>query len=90
MPRVVVVGLGPGGPDLLTAAATDAIARVPVRFVRTTRHPSVGVVEPATSFDEVYEQAARQDDVYSSIVDALVRAADEHGDVLYAVPGSPL
>lgn len=89
-PRVVVVGLGPGGPDLLTAAATDAIARVPHRFVRTTRHPSAPVVEPATSFDDLYERADRQADVYTGIVDALAAAAAAHGEVLYAVPGSPL
>lgn len=89
-PRVVVVGLGPGGPDLLTAAATDAIARTATRFVRTRRHPSAAVLEPATSFDDLYERAERQDDVYAGIVDALAAAAAEHGEVLYAVPGSPL
>ena len=88
--RVVVVGLGPAGPDLLTAAAVDAIARTPAarRFVRTTRHPSAPAVEPATSFDDVYESAASIDDVYPAIVERLVAAAGE-GDVLYAVPGSP-
>ena len=90
MPRVVVVGLGPGGVDLLTTAATDAIGRVARRFVRTTRHPSAHVVEPATSFDDVYERSARQHDVYRAIVDALVDAARSDGEVLYAVPGSPL
>ena len=90
MPRVVVVGLGPGGVDLLTTAATDAIERVARRFVRTTRHPSAHVVEPATSFDDVYERSTQQDEVYRSIVDALVEAATAEGEVLYAVPGSPL
>ena len=91
--RVVVVGLGPAGPDLVTAAALDAIARIDVRFVRTTRHPSASVVVEAgggaTSFDEVYEAAASMDEVYATIVDRLVAAAGEHGEVLYAVPGSP-
>lgn len=89
-PRVVVVGLGPAGPDLLTAATAAAIERIPVRFVRTTRHPAASAVEPATSFDAVYEQADSMDAVYRSIVTALVAAADEHGEVLYAVPGSPV
>ena len=62
--RVVVVGLGPAGPDLLTTAAVDSIARVPVRFVRTTRHPSASIVEDATSFDAVYDAAETIDDVY--------------------------
>ncbi|HEX2851551.1 MAG TPA: nucleoside triphosphate pyrophosphohydrolase [Acidimicrobiales bacterium] len=87
--RVVVIGLGPAGPDLLPAAAADAIERVPVRFVRTTRHPAAVAVPGAVSFDDLYEHAERFDDVYRAIVDALVAAAGEHGEVLYAVPGSP-
>ena len=53
-PRVTVVGLGPGGPDLVTAGTLARIDEVAVRFVRTTRHPSVAVVGDAISFDEVY------------------------------------
>ena len=88
--KVVVVGLGPGAADLLTRATTDAIGRIPVRFLRTSRHPSAGLVEPATALDHLYDGAERQADVYPAIVDALVDAAREHGEVLYAVPGSPL
>ena len=87
--RVVVVGLGPAGPDLATAATLAAIERVPVRFLRTTRHPAASLLAGAASFDELYERAERLDDVYAGIVDALVAAAAEHGEVLYAVPGSP-
>ena len=87
--RVVVVGIGPGGADLVTAGALDAISRVATRFVRTTRHPSASVVGAATSFDDLYEQGETFDDVYRSIVEALVAAASASGEVLYAVPGSP-
>ena len=89
-PRVVVCGLGPGGPDLVTQGAHDAIARVPHRYLRTTRHPSAHVVTEATSFDALYDEAERIDDVYAGIVEALVAAASDHGEVLYAVPGSPV
>jgi tetrapyrrole methylase family protein/MazG family protein len=89
-PTVVVVGLGPAGPDLLTAAAAAALAEVPHHFVRTTRHPSAGAVADAVSFDRLYESAVTLDDVYAGIVDALAEAAAEHGSVVYAVPGSPL
>ncbi|HZA77014.1 MAG TPA: MazG family protein [Acidimicrobiales bacterium] len=88
-PRVVVCGLGPAGPDLLVGATLDAVARIPRRFLRTTRHPAAGVVGEAASFDHLYESADDIADVYSGIVDALVAAAGEHGEVLYAVPGSP-
>ena len=89
-PTVVVVGLGPAGPDLLTTAAVEAIASVPNRYLRTTRHPAAPAVAGAVSFDSVYESAVSLDDVYAGIVDALAEAAVEHGTVLYAVPGSPL
>ena len=88
--RVVVVGLGPAGPELVTQQALAEITRVGRRFVRTTRHPSASVVGDATSFDDVYEREASLDSVYARIVDALVEAAADHGEVLYAVPGSPL
>jgi tetrapyrrole methylase family protein/MazG family protein len=90
MARVVVVGLGPAGPDLMTTAAHDAVAAVPLRFVRTTRHPAAVAVPDAVSFDPEYDGAARQEDVYPAIVERLVAAAAGHGTVLYAVPGSPL
>jgi tetrapyrrole methylase family protein/MazG family protein len=88
-PRVVVCGLGPAGADLVTGAVHDAVARLDHRFVRTTRHPSVGVVGEATSFDPFYDAAGAIGEVYVAIVDALVAAAGIHGEVLYAVPGSP-
>jgi tetrapyrrole methylase family protein/MazG family protein len=88
--RVVVVGLGPGDPALLTRAAVAAIGRVPRRFVRTTRHPTSAAVPDASSFDAVYDAAVDLDQVYEAIVAALVEAAADHGEVLYAVPGSPV
>ncbi len=84
-----MVGLGPAGPDLLTPAASSAIDRIPHRYLRTTRHPSAPAVEPAVSFDARYETGTTLDEVYADIVEALVAAATEHGEVLYAVPGSP-
>jgi len=88
----VVVGLGPAGPDQLTVAAVRAIDRVPPgrRVLRTTRHPAaVALGEGTASFDRMYRSAATIDDVYPAIVDALAGAAAD-GEVLYAVPGSPL
>ncbi len=90
LPRITVVGLGPGDERWVTQQVRDAIAATPVRYVRTARHPSAVVVGDAVSFDDVYERADTFDDVYATIVDLLVSAAAEHGHVLYAVPGSPL
>ena len=88
-PSITVVGLGPGEPGLVTAATRDAIEASAVRFVRTRRHPSAGLVGEAASFDHHYEAADTFDEVYRRITDDLVAAATGHGHVLYAVPGSP-
>ena len=87
--RITVVGLGPAGPDLVTAETLDLIAACDRRFLRTARHPSAGVVAGAVAFDAVYEASDSFDDVYRTIAARLVEAAAD-GDLLYAVPGSPL
>jgi tetrapyrrole methylase family protein/MazG family protein len=89
MSRVVVVGLGPAGPDLLTAATLAAIDRMPHRFLRTSRHPAAVALGDAPSFDHLYDAAGSFEAVYLAIVDALAAAAGEQDEVLYAVPGSP-
>ena len=90
MPRIVVVGLGPGHPGRVTAETLAAIDSIAHRYLRTARHPSAHLVAGATSFDDIYESAATFDEVYAAIADRLTAAAAEHGTVLYAVPGSPL
>lgn len=91
--RIVVVGLGPAGTDLLLPAALDALTGATARWVRTERHPAVeglradGLELP--SFDDRYDRADDLDAVYRGIVETLIGAADEHGKVVYAVPGSP-
>ncbi len=88
-PKVTVVGLGPGRPGLVTAEALAAIETTPVRWLRTSRHPSAVTVPGARSFDYLYESAATFEEVYSGIVDALVESATSEGSIVYAVPGSP-
>jgi tetrapyrrole methylase family protein/MazG family protein len=88
--HVTIVGLGPGGPQYVTQETVDAIAGHTRRFIRTARHPSTSLVGEATSFDDVYEAADTFADVYGEITERLVAAATQHGDILYAVPGSPL
>lgn len=87
---ITIVGLGPGGVDHVTSETVAVIERHARRFVRTTRHPSAHLVgHDAISFDDVYESSDRFEDVYATIVERLVAAAED-GDILYAVPGSPL
>lgn len=89
-PHIIVVGLGPGGPDLVTSGTLEAIEGTPHRFLRTTRHPAASVVPEARSFDHVYDSEPSLDRVYPRIVDELLAAATDHGEILYAVPGSPV
>lgn len=90
-PRVIVVGLGPGEPGLVTRATLDAIERVEpaARFLRTTRHPSAELVGGATGLDHHYEAEDTFEAVYRAIVAEVLAAASDRGEVLYAVPGSP-
>src|SRR5262245_22878866 len=90
--RVVVIGLGPGGADLVTPAARAALSSTEHRYVRTARHPAVEELArdglTLESFDDQYEVAGTLDSVYRDIVKAIVELANEHGRVAYAVPGS--
>lgn len=91
--RVVVVGLGPAGADHLLPVARAALDATPHRFARTRRHPVLDdlAVEGVTfeTFDAVYDAAPDLTEAYATIARRLVAAAREHGEVVYAVPGSP-
>ena len=89
-PTITVVGLGPGSPLLITEHTKTAIAESSSRFLRTAQHPSAFLVPNATTFDDIYDTADRFSDVYEHIANTLIEAAQVNGDVLYAVPGSPL
>ncbi len=89
-PRIVIVGLGPGSHDHVTVETRAAIERSSHRYLRTAVHPSADLVADATTFDHLYDSADTFDDVYLEIADTLRAAAVEHGEILYAVPGSPL
>ncbi|MBU6495757.1 MAG: hypothetical protein KGR42_04990 [Acidobacteria bacterium] len=86
-PRIRVVGLGPGGVELMTESARRALEGSLVR-VRTRRHPALEGLE-VESYDDLYENADSFDELYDAIVEDLVALAQQ-GEVVYAVPGSPL
>ena len=88
-PTVVVVGLGPGGPDLTTAGAAARLAGLDQWRLRTHRHPAAEPFADRQSYDPVYESAATFDEVYRRIADDLVAGAQRHGEIGYALPGSP-
>ena len=88
-PTIEVVGLGPGGPDLLTRDAAERLASASHLFLRTSRHPAATEFSDARSFDLHYERCPTFDEVYDAIVEDLLAEARRHGHVVYAVPGSP-
>ncbi len=90
LPQIVVVGLGPGGPEYVTEQTRAAIQHAQHRYLRTAVHPSAALVADAITFDHLYETEDTFESVYAQITEALVAAATDHGEVLYAVPGSPL
>jgi tetrapyrrole methylase family protein/MazG family protein len=85
-----VVGLGPSGAEFLAPGVAETMARARRAYLRTARHPAASAFDRAASFDHLYESAGTFDEVYAAIVDELVAAAEEDGEVVYAVPGSPL
>ncbi len=92
--RVLVVGLGPAGPEHMSEAATSALAHADVALLRTVRHPAAAAFGQLASFDHHYEECDTFEEVYERIVEDLVEAAERASAdgraVLYAVPGSPL
>ena len=89
-PTVTIVGLGPGNPALVTQETREILASSRVTRLRTSRHPSAHLAPGAPSFDDVYESSETFADVYATIAERLVALANENGNVVYAVPGSPL
>jgi tetrapyrrole methylase family protein / MazG family protein len=88
---VTVIGLGPGDPAHLTAAARAAIEGAPAVWLRTDRLPGRDLIPPHVSVrtcDDLYEAGASFDAVYRAIAARLVAAAAD-GPVVYAVPGDP-
>ncbi|MGB3734283.1 MAG: MazG family protein, partial [Ilumatobacter sp.] len=91
---ITVVGLGPGADEHVTLDTLGLIERIERRHLRTSVHPSAHLVLDApggaVTHDDLYESADTFADVYAEIAERLIADADRNGDVLYAVPGSPL
>jgi tetrapyrrole methylase family protein/MazG family protein len=91
VPTVVVVGLGPAGPELTTLEAREVLSDMGVVLVRTSRHPAAAPLmeDGARPLDAHYERAGSFEEAYAGMVEEVVAAAVEHGRVAYCVPGSP-
>lgn len=94
MARIIVIGLGPGNPSLLTAAARQALFGGQTLFLRTGRHPLAAWLRRrgvrVQTFDYLYRRCADFSQVYRAITRRLIFAARREKTVCYAVPGHPL
>ena len=86
----MVVGLGPAGAEFLHAGALNRLKDARHAVLRTRRHPAAEAFGDLESFDELYEHGENFDEVYAAIVESVVERAVRFGEVVYAVPGSPL
>lgn len=87
--RITVCGLGPAGVDLVTTETAELLVCGQPVHLRTARHPAAALAVGAPSYDHRYDTADTFAEVYRDIVDDLVDETARHGEVVYAVPGSP-
>ena len=93
-PKITVVGLGPGRFGLITLESWQTMQAAAHLVLRTRIHPTVAEIEKRgltfSSYDGFYEEAPDFETLYRHIAEDLLRRATEQGDLVYAVPGSPL
>ena len=95
MAKITVLGLGPGRAGLITRESWQLLSskELPV-VLRTAIHPTVEEIRAVgiefSTYDNFYEQAGSFEELYTAIAKDLLKRAQEEGDFLYAVPGSPL
>ena len=85
---VTVVGLGPAGPEYLSAKTVDLLESGSA-ILRTHVHPAAAPFSDLPSYDAFYEDADDFESLYRAIVEDVVARAVA-GPVVYAVPGSPM
>lgn len=93
MGTITIVGLGPGAAGNLSLETMGLLKSGAQVILRTAIHPTVAELEKAgvnyVSCDSFYEEGSSFEEVYDKVVERVLAAAVV-GDVVYAVPGSPL
>lgn len=89
-----IVGLGATDKYGLTLEAVETIKNSHKNYIRTEKHASVEYfIEnniKFSTFDYLYDDLNTFDEVYSSIVEELLKLEKEEGIINYYVPGNPL
>ena len=93
MGMITIVGLGPGAVGHLSLETMSIMQSCEQVILRTAVHPTVAELAKQgvsySSCDDLYEAGASFEEVYQNVVERVLAAAAK-GDVVYAVPGSPL
>jgi len=91
-PDIIILGLGPGDPELLTLRAARVINNADKIHLRTMDHPTVSGLSTeleVISFDDFYLEEESFEIIYQRITDEIIRLAKEDPGVIYGVPGDP-
>jgi len=92
MAKIIVVGLGPGSESQISMGTLERLKSGSPVYLRTAKHPVIekfsewGIV--FRSLDHFYNNA-QFEDVYQKIADFLLAEAQNEGQIVYGVPGSP-
>src|SRR5262245_56433533 len=94
MPAIIVAGLGPGAWEQVTLEVKSLLDSASTIYLRTNTHPTADHL-PAhldvRTFDYLYEQEARFEDIYQTIAEELLKLAATAGEpIIYCVPGHPV
>jgi tetrapyrrole methylase family protein/MazG family protein len=90
---IVLLGLGPGDPGLLTGEALDWLQKVDELYVITKNHPVVNSLPDNVtchSFDPVLTSDLSAEQVIEQIILTILQLGKRSQSVTYAVPGHPL
>lgn len=90
---IIILGLGPGDPDLLTREAWELLLDADEIYLRTRQHPTAAGFPDQLqvySFDEFYQNGIPFPEVYSRIVSEVIELGKRAQGVVYGVPGHPL
>ena len=91
-PGITLLGLGPGGADLLTRQAWTLLENISEIYLRTRQHPAVDGLPSGLevhSFDHLYESRHSFVEVYEQIIEQVLELGRRSQGVVYAVPGHP-
>ncbi len=94
MKKIYIIGLGPGNINSLTIGAIEKMKDGTKNYLRTKEHPTVDYLDrndvTYESFDDIYCQSEKFEEVYETIVEKLVEHVNTYGEINYIVPGNPM